>query len=222
MAQADSLPGMEDVMELKVPIFELTVKGGWIMIPIALLSVVAIYIFVERFFAIRKASQEDIHFMNRIKEFIHEGKIDAAKRLAQNTESPVSRMIEAGITRIGRPMTDVNAAIENVGKLEVYKLERGLPTLATAAGAAPMLGFLGTVIGMIRAFFAMANAGSNIDVSLLSNGIYIAMVTTAAGLFVGIIAYFCYNILVSRIEKVVFILEARSSEFMDLLNEPGK
>ena len=209
-------------MELKVPIFELTVKGGWIMIPIALLSVVAIYIFVERFFAIRKASQEDIHFMNRIKEFIHEGKIDAAKRLAQNTESPVSRMIEAGITRIGRPMTDVNAAIENVGKLEVYKLERGLPTLATAAGAAPMLGFLGTVIGMIRAFFAMANAGSNIDVSLLSNGIYIAMVTTAAGLFVGIIAYFCYNILVSRIEKVVFILEARSSEFMDLLNEPGK
>ena len=160
--------------------------------------------------------------MNRIKEFIHEGKIDAAKRLAQSTESPVARMIEVGITRIGRPMTDVNAAIENVGKLEIYKLERGLPTLATAAGAAPMLGFLGTVIGMIRAFFAMANAGSNIDVSLLSNGIYIAMVTTAAGLFVGIIAYFCYNILVSRIEKVVFTLEARSSEFMDLLNEPGK
>jgi biopolymer transport protein ExbB len=222
MAQADSLPGMEEINELKVPILELTVKGGWIMIPIALLSIVAIYIFVERFFAIRRASQEDIHFMNRIKEFIHEGKIDAAKRLAQSTESPVARMIEAGITRIGRPMTDVNAAIENVGKLEIYKLERGLPTLATAAGAAPMLGFLGTVIGMIRAFFAMANAGSNIDVSLLSNGIYIAMVTTAAGLFVGIIAYFCYNILVSRIEKVVFTLEARSSEFMDLLNEPGK
>lgn len=222
MAQADSLPGMEEVAELNVPILELTVKGGWIMIPIALLSVVAIYIFVERFFAIRKASQEDMHFMNRIKEFIHDGKIDSAKRLAQATESPVSRMIEAGITRIGRPMTDVNAAIENVGKLEIYKLERGLPTLATAAGAAPMLGFLGTVIGMIRAFFAMANAGSNIDVSLLSNGIYVAMVTTAAGLFVGIIAYFCYNILVSRIEKVVFTLEARSLEFMDLLNEPGK
>lgn len=222
MAQADSLPGMEDVMELKVPIIELTIKGGWIMIPIALLSVVAIYIFVERYFAIRKASQEDVHFMNRIKEFIHDGKIDAAKRLAQSTESPVARMIEVGITRIGRPMTDVNAAIENVGKLEIYKLERGLPTLATAAGAAPMLGFLGTVIGMIRAFFAMANAGSNIDVSLLSNGIYVAMVTTAAGLFVGIIAYFCYNILVARIDRVVFTLEARSSEFMDLLNEPGK
>lgn len=222
MAQADSLPGMEDVIQLNVPILELTVKGGWIMIPIALLSVVAIYIFVERFFAIRKASQEDIHFMNRIKEFIHDGKLDAAKRLAQGTDTPVSRMIEVGITRIGRPMTDVNAAIENVGKLEIYKLERGLATLATAAGAAPMLGFLGTVIGMIRAFFAMSQAGSNIDVSLLSNGIYVAMVTTAAGLFVGIIAYFCYNILVSRIDKVVFTLEARSSEFMDLLNEPIK
>ena len=221
LAQADSLPGMEEVIEVNVPILELTIKGGWIMIPIALLSVIAIYIFVERYFAIRKASLEDLHFMNRIKEFIHEGKIDAAKRLAQGTDTPVSRMIEAGIRRIGRPMTDVNAAIENVGKLEIYKLERGLPTLATAAGAAPMLGFLGTVIGMIRAFFAMSQAGSNIDVSLLSNGIYIAMVTTAAGLFVGIIAYFCYNILVSKVEKVVFVLEARSSEFMDLLNEPG-
>ena len=206
----------------KINVMRLTIDGGWIMVPIALLSIISIYIFVERYFAIRKASQEDVHFMNRIKEFIHEGKIDAAKRLAENTDSPVSRMIEAGITRIGRPMTDVNAAIENVGKLEIYKLERGLPTLATSAGAAPMLGFLGTVIGMITAFFAMANAGSNIDVSLLSSGIYQAMVTTAAGLFVGIIAYFCYNILVSRIEKVVFVLEARSSEFMDLLNEPGK
>jgi len=221
LAQADSLPGNEEAIEVNVPILELTIKGGWIMIPIALLSVIAIYIFVERYFAIRKASVEDLHFMNRIKEFIHEGKIDAAKRLAQGTDTPVSRMIEAGIRRIGRPMTDVNAAIENVGKLEIYKLERGLPTLATAAGAAPMLGFLGTVIGMIRAFFAMSQAGSNIDVSLLSNGIYIAMVTTAAGLFVGIIAYFCYNILVSKVEKVVFVLEARSSEFMDLLNEPG-
>ena len=131
-------------------------------------------------------------------------------------------MIEAGIRRIGRPMNDVNAAIENVGKLEVYQLERGLPTLATSAGAAPMIGFLGTVIGMIRAFWDMSNAGSNIDVGLLSNGIYTAMVTTAAGLFVGIIAYFCYNILVAKIDKVVFLLEARSSEFMDLLNEPVK
>lgn len=222
MAQADSLSGMEETIELNVPTIDLIFKGGWIMVPIALLSVVAIYIFVERYFAIRRASTEDLHFMNRIKEFIHEGKIDAAKRLAQGTDTPVSRMIEIGITRIGRPMTDVNAAIENVGKLEIYKLENGLPTLATAAGAAPMLGFLGTVIGMIKAFFAMANAGSNIDVSILSNGIYLAMVTTAAGLFVGIIAYFCYNILVAKVEKVVFTLEARASEFMDLLNEPVK
>ncbi|MCK5821402.1 MAG: MotA/TolQ/ExbB proton channel family protein [Bacteroidales bacterium] len=218
---ADSLMIAES-SEVSIPIFELTLKGGWIMIPIVLLSFLAIYIFVERYFAIRKAGQEDSHFMNRIKEFIHEGKIDAAIRLSQATDTPVSRMIEAGIRRIGRPMNDVNAAIENVGKLEVYQLERGLPTLATSAGAAPMIGFLGTVIGMIRAFWDMSNAGSNIDVSLLSNGIYTAMVTTAAGLFVGIIAYFGYNILVAKIDKVVFLLEARSSEFMDLLNEPVK
>lgn len=220
MAQAaDSLP-VEETTQVTMPIWELTLKGGWIMIPIVLLSILAIYIFIERYVAIRKAGKEDVHFMNRIKEFIHDGKIDAAIRLAQATNSPVSRMIEAGIRRIGRPMNDVNAAIENVGKLEVYQLERGLPTLATSAGAAPMIGFLGTVIGMIRAFWDMSNAGSNIDVSLLSSGIYTAMVTTAAGLFVGIIAYFCYNILVAKIDKVVFLLEARSSEFMDLLNEP--
>lgn len=222
LAQVDSVQAASEVNEVTMPIWDLTIKGGWLMIPIALLSILAIYIFVERFFAIRKAGQEDTHFMNRIKEFIHEGKIDAAVRLAQATNTPVSRMIETGIRRIGRPMTDVHAAIENVGKLEVYKLERGLATLATSAGAAPMIGFLGTVFGMIRAFWDMSNAGSNIDISLLSNGIYTAMVTTAAGLFVGIIAYFCYNILVARVENVVFLLEARSTEFMDLLNEPIK
>jgi biopolymer transport protein ExbB len=220
MAQAADSLAVDEATSATMPILELTMKGGWIMIPIALLSILAIYIFVERYFAIRKASVEDVHFMNRIKEFIHEGKIDAAIRLAQTTNTPVSRMIEAGIRRIGRPMNDVNAAIENVGKLEVYQLERGLPTLATSAGAAPMIGFLGTVIGMIEAFWNMSNAGSNIDVGILSSGIYMAMITTAAGLFVGIIAYFCYNILVAKIDKVVFLLEARSSEFMDLLNEP--
>ncbi|MCD6332969.1 MAG: MotA/TolQ/ExbB proton channel family protein [Bacteroidales bacterium] len=222
LAQVDSLSGAGTTSQVTMPIWELTLKGGWLMIPIALLSILAIYIFVERYFAIRRAGQEDMHFMNRIKEFIHDGKIDAAIRLATAANTPVSRMIEAGIRRIGRPMTDVNAAIENAGKLEVYKLERGLPTLATSAGASPMIGFLGTVFGMIRAFWDMSNAGSNIDVSLLSHGIYTAMVTTAAGLFVGIIAYFCYNILVAKIENVVFLLEARSSEFMDLLNEPLK
>jgi biopolymer transport protein ExbB len=133
MAQADSIGAVDQATELAIPIIELTLKGGWIMIPIALLSILAIYIFVERYFAIRKAGQEDTHFMNRIKEFIHEGKIDAAIRLAQATNTPVSRMIEAGIRRIGRPMNDVNAAIENVGKLEVYQLERVLPTLPTSA-----------------------------------------------------------------------------------------
>ena len=203
-------------------VWDLTLKGGWIMIPIFLLSILAVYIFVERYFAIRKAAMEDQSFMNRVREFIHDGKIESAIRLAQSTNSPVSRMIEVGISRIGRPMSDVNAAIENVGRLEIYKLERGLASLGAAAGAAPMLGFLGTVLGMIRAFYDMSLAGSTIDIGILSNGIYTAMVTTAAGLLVGIPAFFFYNILVSKIETVVFILETRSSEFMDLLNEPAK
>jgi biopolymer transport protein ExbB len=203
-------------------VWDLTLKGGWVMIPIFLLSILAVYIFVERYFAIRKASTEDQSFMNRVREFIHDGKIEAAIRLSQSTNTPVSRMIEVGISRIGRPMADVNAAIENVGRLEIYKLERGLASLGAAAGAAPMLGFLGTVLGMIRAFYDMSLAGSTIDIGILSNGIYTAMVTTAAGLLVGIPAYFFYNILVSKIETVVFVLETRSSEFMDLLNEPAK
>jgi biopolymer transport protein ExbB len=203
-------------------VWDLTLKGGWVMIPIFLLSILAVYVFVERYFAIRRASIEDQSFMNRVREFIHDGKIEAAIRLSQSTNTPVSRMIEVGISRIGRPMADVNAAIENVGRLEIYKLERGLATLAAAAGAAPMLGFLGTVLGMIRAFYDMSMAGTTIDISILSNGIYTAMVTTAAGLLVGIPAFFFYNILVSKIETVVFVLETRSSEFMDLLNEPAK
>lgn len=192
------------------------------MIPIALLSVIAVYIFVERFFVIRKASQEDITFMNRIKEYIHEDKIESAFTLCQSTDTPIARMIEKGISRIGRPLNDINAAIENVGKLEIYKLEKGLPTLATVAGGAPMIGFLGTVMGMIIAFYDMSNAGNNVDVGMLSNGIYTALVTTVAGLIVGIVAYFAYNILVAKVEKVVFNLEARTTEFMDILNEPVK
>ncbi len=160
--------------------------------------------------------------MNRIKDYIHDGKIDSALSLCESNDTPVSRMISKGVKRIGRPLNDVNAAIENIGNLEVSKLEKNLPTLATVAGAAPMIGFLGTVMGMIQAFYAMANAGNNIDVSLLANGIYTAMVTTVAGLIVGIIAYFAYNILVAKVEKVVFTMEATTTEFMDLLNEPIK
>jgi biopolymer transport protein ExbB len=192
------------------------------MIPIILLSFVAIYIFVERYYVITRASKEDINFMNRIKDYIYDGKIDAAMALCRSTESPAARMVEKGINRLGRPLNDVNTAIENVGKLEIYKLEKGLPVLATVAGAAPMIGFLGTVIGMIQAFYDMSNAGNNIDVSMLSNGIYTALVTTVAGLIVGIIAYFAYNSLVVKVEKVVFKLEATSTEFMDILNEPAK
>lgn len=206
--------------ELKLSYWEMAVKGGWIMIPIVILSVVAVYIFIERYFAIKKASQTDINFMNRIKDYIHDDKIDSALALCQSTQSPVARMIEKGLQRIGRPLNDINAAIENVGNLEISKLEKNLPALATVSGAAPMIGFLGTVMGMIRAFYDMSNAGNNIDVGLLSNGIYTAMVTTVAGLMVGIIGYLAYNILVAKVEKVIFQLEANTSEFMDLLNEP--
>ncbi len=206
--------------ELTMSYWELALKGGWVMLPIIVLSFIAVYIFFERYFAIRRASVIDINFMNRIKDYIMDGKIESAHALCQSTSNPVARMIEKGINRIGRPLNDVNAAIENVGKLEVYKLEKGLPTLATVAGAAPMIGFLGTVMGMVRAFYDMSNAGNNIDVALLSNGIYTALITTVAGLIVGIVAYFAYNILVANVEKVVNKLEANTTEFMDLLNEP--
>lgn len=205
---------------LELSFFELALKGGWIMLPLIILSAMAVYIFTERYIAIRKASVTDSNFMNRIKEYIHEDKLESALALCQSKNTPVARMIEKGIQRIGRPLSDVNAAIENIGNLEISKLEESLPTLATIAGGAPMLGFLGTVIGMIRAFYDMAMAGNNIDVGLLSNGIYTAMVTTVAGLMVGIFAYFAYNMLVAKVEKVIYSLEAHTSEFMDLLNEP--
>ena len=210
----------EQTGEISLSFFDLALKGGWIMIPLFLLSIVAIYIFSERYLAIRKASETDANFMNRIREYIHEDKIDSALALCQSKNTPVARMIEKGIQRIGRPLSDVNTAIENVGNLEISKLEASLPFLATISGGAPMIGFLGTVIGMIQAFYDMSMAGNNIDVSLLSNGIYTAMVTTVAGLIVGVFSYFGYNFLVARVEKVVFDLEAKTSEFMDLLNEP--
>lgn len=213
---------LEEGSEVSLKFGELVIKGGWVMVPIILLSLIAIYIFVERWYVISKAGKEDMNFMDRIKDYIYDGKIDAAADLCKSSKTPASNMVEKGISRIGRPLNDVNTAIENIGKLEVYKLEKGLPTLATIAGAAPMIGFLGTVIGMIQAFYDMSNAGNNIDVSLLSNGIYTAMVTTVAGLIVGILAFFAYNILVAKVEKVIFRLEATSSEFMDILNEPVK
>jgi biopolymer transport protein ExbB len=203
-------------------LLDFAMKGGWVMVPIVLLSFVAAYIFIERFYVIKKASQQDMSFMNRIKDYIHEGRIEAALALCSSTDSPAARMIEKGINRLGRPLHDISTAIENAGKLEISKLEKSFPTLATITGAEPMLGFLGTVIGMVKSFYAMSQAGSNIDVSLLSDGIYTALITTVAGLSVGILGYFAYNTLVVRVEKVVFTMEATLTEFMDILNEPVK
>ncbi len=207
--------------EAEINVLDLAVKGGWIMIVLLLLSLMAIYVFVQRFLVIKRAGKVDENFMNRIKDYIHDGKVDAALNLCRNTNTPSARMIEKGITRLGRPMSDVLVAIENVGNLEVAKLEKGLPIIATTAAGAPMLGFLGTVTGMVRAFFDMANAGTNVDISLLSGGIYEALVTTVGGLVVGIIALFAYNYLVSQVDNVVNKMEASTMEFMDLLNEPA-
>ena len=206
----------------KLTLLDFAIKGGWVMIPIVLLFLVATYIFIERLYVIKKASKQDFNFMNRIKDYIHDGKIDAAVALCKSTDSPSARMIEKGISRLGRPLHDISTAIENVGKLEISKLERGFPTLATIAGAEPMLGFLGTVIGMVKSFYNMEQAGNNIDMSIKSGGIYPALVTTVAGLIVGILVYVAYNTLVARTEKVVFNLEATMTEFLDILNEPLK
>ena len=210
------------VEEKTLSIIELISSGGIggniIMGTLTLLSIYAIYILFERFSTIKKASIEDESFLKSIKNFVEQKDIQAAKTLCRNTDNPVSRMIEKGIDRIDKPMTDISAAIENQGKLEVYKMENNLANLATIAGAAPMIGFLGTVIGMIVAFHEMASAGGNIDVEMLSKGIYTAMVTTVGGLIVGIIAYIAYNFLVSKIDKVIFQLEDRTTEFLDLLH----
>jgi biopolymer transport protein ExbB len=207
--------------EVSLSIWDLTIKGGIIMIPIALMSVIAVYIFIERYLAILRSSKEERNFMNNIRDFIHNGRIDSALALCRTQDSPIARMVEKGLNRLGKPLGDINAAIENVGKLEVSRLEKNIAVLGTIAGAAPMLGFLGTVTGMIRAFYDMSMAGNNVDIIILSSGIYEAMVTTVGGLIVGIAAYMFYNTLVARIEKLVFILEARATEFMDLLQEPA-
>ena len=208
------------VKELSV--WNLTMAGGWLMIPLALLAVVSIYIFFERLFAVSRASKEDSAFMEKIKNYIHRGEVDQAAQLCKDTNTPYARMIEKGVSRIGRPMNDVLVAIENVGNMEIAKLEKGFNWLATTAAGAPMIGFLGTVTGMVQAFFQLASAGQNSNVTILASGIYQALVTTVAGLIVGILALFAYNYLTSRVNKVMNTLEGKSMEFMDLLNEPAK
>jgi len=219
--QGSQVP-VESAGEMELSLWDLAVKGGWVMVPIILLSFVAAYIFIERYYVIQQATKEDVNFMNRIKDYIHDGKIEAALALCKSTDSPSARMVDKGISRLGRPLQDISTAIENVGKLEISKLEKGFPTLATITGAEPMLGFLGTVIGMVQSFYAMSQAGNNVEVSMMSGGIYTALITTVAGLIVGILGYFAYNTLVVRVEKVVFNLEATLTEFMDILNEPVK
>lgn len=207
--------------EKTLNIIDLAVKGGWIMIVLAILSVIAVYIFVERYLALNKAAKEDKNFINNIKSFIHKGDLEGARSLTKSNNTPIGRMLDKGLSRIGRPLNDINQAVENVGKLEVARLENGVSMVGTVAALGPSLGFLGTVTGMVKAFFDMAAAGNNIDIQILSSGIYEAMVTTVGGLIVGIICNFLYSILVSKINKIVFLLEARTMEFMDLLHEPA-
>jgi len=207
--------------EMNFSLIDMAIKGGWLMIVLLILSIMAIYIFGNKWWMIRKAGKIDKNFMKDIHDMIHEGKIKSAIALCQKYDSPIARLVEKGIERIGRPLPDIQAAVENVGNVEVARLEKGLPMLATISGGAPMIGFLGTVSGMIEAFFRMSTAGNNIDITLLSGGIYEAMVTTVGGLFVGIIAYFGYNYLTSQISNLVFKMENTTIEFIDMLHEPA-
>ena len=201
--------------------WQLAKSGGWIMILLAILSIIAVYIFFERFITVSRATKYDKSFMDRIREYMKDGKLESAKALCRGNSTPISRMIEKGLSRIGRPLSDINSAIENVGNLEVANLERGVSILAMIASAAPMIGFLGTVLGMIQTFYDMSQAGNNLNITTLSNGIYTAMVTTVGGLIVGIIAYFFHAIITNKIQKVVNLLEGKATEFMDVLNEPA-
>ncbi len=218
---AAEIPAQAMPQEMDFSLIEMAVKGGWLMLVLLILSIMAIYIFGNKWWMIRKAGKIDKNFMKDIHDLIYEGKIKSAMALCQKYDSPVARLVEKGVERIGRPLTDIQTAVENMGNVEVARLEKGLPMLATIAGGAPMIGFLGTVTGMIRAFFEMANAGNNIDITLLSGGIYEAMVTTVGGLFVGIIAYFGYNYLTSQISNLVFKMESTTIEFIDMLHEPA-
>jgi biopolymer transport protein ExbB len=206
----------------KMNLWTMASYGGPIIIVLAVILALAVYLFIERVVTLKQAMMEDNSFMNRIKDYIYDGKIEAARKLCRDTDSPTARMVDKGISRLGRPMNDVLIAIENVGNLEIANLEKGLVILASIAGGAPMLGFLGTVTGMVNTFYSMSlNNTGTIQLQDLSQGMYQAMVTTIAGLIVGIIAYFGYNYLVSRVDSVVRKLEARTMEFLDLLNEPA-
>jgi len=219
-AQSDMVETPQVVIEkLKIIDLVFAPSSVWIMVPLMILMIVAIYIFVEKLLTLSKAAKEERNFMNNIRDFMHNGKIDSAMALCKGNEAPLARMIEKGISRIGKPLNDIAAAIENTGKLEVQRLEKRVSLLATIAGVAPMIGFLGTVTGMILTFHTMSENPNNLNITDLSEGIYSALVTTVGGLIVGIIALICYNILVSKTSQVVYVLEAKATEFMDLLHE---
>jgi biopolymer transport protein ExbB len=207
----------------RITLWQMALNGGWIMIVLAVLLAMAIYIAVERYLALRQAlnAENDNLFMNSIREYIHKGDVDAARSLSKKTNSPLARMVDKGLSRLGRPLSDIQATIENEGKLEVARLEKRVSLVATVASLGPMIGFLGTVTGMVTCFQDMAHAGNNIEINTLATGMYQAMVTTIGGLIVGIICYFLYNVLVTRINKVVLDIEVRATEFMDLLHEPA-
>ena len=232
LLQIDSVAAIEQVatevaaapqqQEMTYSLIEMACKGGWLMLVLLALSIIAFYIFGKKWWMIRQAGKIDKNFMNDIRDYIHEGKIKSALTLCEKYDSPVARLVQKGIERMGRPLADIQTAVENTGNLEVARLEKGLPFLATCAGGAPMVGFLGTVVGMIQAFFNMSQAGNNLDITMLSSGIYTAMVTTVGGLIVGILAYFGYNYLTNQISGLVFKMESATINFMDLLNEPAE
>lgn len=215
---AAAAPHTEEVSE---SLLSMVAKGGPLMLVLLLLSILALYIFGKKWWMIHVSGQMDKNFMKDIRDYIHEGKLKSAVSLCEKYDSPIARLVQKGIERIGRPLSDIQTAVENTGNTEVARLEKGLPMLATIAGGAPMIGFLGTVIGMVEAFFNMSKAGANIDITLLSGGIYTAMITTVGGLIVGILAYFGYNYLTSNISDIVFKMENATIEFMDLLHEPA-
>lgn len=222
MMLAQIVTGTEEVVtpEQAISMWDLTLAGGPLMIPLLICSIIAIYIFVERLLTINRANVSSDSFMGKIKELVLKGDINGAKILCAQQDTPVARMIEKGVVRIGSPLKNIEASIENVGKIEVFRLEKNLSVLATIAGAGPMIGFLGTVIGMVQAFIAIAQEEGSVSPKLLADGIYTAMITTVAGLIVGIIAYLGYNYLVTRVSKVIHRMEYSTIEFIDLLQEP--
>jgi biopolymer transport protein ExbB len=223
LLQAETVADVIVPHEEKLSILSLLFDTGsiWITIPLLIMSALIIYIFVDRYIAINKAGKEDVNFMNNIRDFIHNNRLDAAIALCKATPTPIARMIEKGLSRLGKPLGDINETISNVGQMEVARLEKGIGSISMMSSVAPMLGFLGTVVGMIIAFHDMASSGNNLEINDLASGIYTALITTVSGLIVGIVGYICYSVLVSKISKVVLLLETKASDFMDLLHEPA-